>query len=162
LLTWFGLAWDGSSALCYRLISGLIQSKTYTTRPNLTELLRDVLVRVELRRAWYESNPHAADVPRGQPGSRKKEQGGFIYWNRETGRLEVERLPPGDRDGLPGLPPSIGPGRELVGSFHTHPNTAAEGYAADPSPVDRHFTQQVTCVPEIIETHQGRKTIPPL
>jgi len=55
--------------------------------------------------------------------------------------------------------PSVSGDRELVGGFHTHPNTAAEGYAADPSLADRAFTRTVSQVPEIIETHEGRKTI---
>jgi hypothetical protein len=60
---------------------------------------------------------------------------------------------------LSGTPSPDTPQRELVGSFHTHPNTQAEGYIADPSPSDRAFVRMTSHVPEIIETHEGRKTI---
>jgi hypothetical protein len=132
----------------------------YTSRPTLDDLLRDVDVDIALKQAWQASNPNAPHVSRGQPGSLKQEQGGFIYWNKSTGALEIERLPAGSRDGLSGMPSSDTPQRELVGSFHTHPNTEAEGYVADPSPTDRAFVRTISHVPEIIETHEGRKTIP--
>jgi hypothetical protein len=122
-------------------------------------LLQDANVDSALRQAWIESHPDAPEVPRGQSGSLKQEQGGFIYWNKTTGMLEIERLPAGGRDRLPGKPSANTAQRELVASFHTHPNTAAEGYVADPSPADRAFVRTVTLVPEIIETHDGRKTI---
>ena len=132
----------------------------HASKPTLNELLQDAVVDAALRQAWQDSNPYAPDVPRGQPGSLKQEQGGFIYWNVQTGDLEIERLPPGSREGLTGIPLSSTALRILAGSFHTHPNTLAEGYAADPSPADRHFTRAIAHVPEIIETHEGRKTIP--
>jgi hypothetical protein len=69
-------------------------------------------------------------------------------------------MPAGSRDSLPGSPPPSAPDEELVAGFHTHPNTIAEGYAADPGPLDRHFTRNVSRVPEIIETHDGRKIVP--
>lgn len=152
------LGMDKLRALYYRTKSAAVRSAVYRTRPTLKNLLGDPLVNAELWQAWYESNPHALEVPRGQGGSLKREQGGFIYWNHLTGRLEIDRLPPGSRDGLAGLPAGA-PGRELVGGFHTHPNTTAEGYGPDPSPADRHFTRSVSRVPELIETHAGRKTI---
>jgi hypothetical protein len=155
-----GLLFDRVGALYYRVKSALIWSNIYQAKPDLNQLLQDPLVNAELRQAWYESRPHAPEVGRGNPGSRKHEQGGFIYWNRRTNRLEIQRVSAGRRDGLADLPPVPPPGREMVGSFHTHPNTLAEGYGSDPSPADRNFTRNLSKVPEIIETHDGRKTIP--
>lgn len=131
----------------------------YTTRPTLDDLLQDIGVDAALKRAWQESSPHAPDVPRGKPGSIKQEQGGFIYWNRTTGQLEIERLPAGDRDGLRGRPLPNSTERELVAGFHTHPNSSTEGYVADPGPADRAYVRNISRVPEIIQTHEGRKTI---
>jgi hypothetical protein len=121
----------------------------------------DAYVRAELRRAWFESLPHAPAVPKGHSGSQKREQGGFIYWASEAKRLRIERLPPGSRDELPGVPLAAQAGLLLVASFHTHPNTVAEGYAPDPSPADRYYAKHISKVPELIETHDGRKVIDP-
>lgn len=137
-----------------------LTSKKYPSKPTLDDLLKDPLVDAELKKAWQESNPNAPDVPKDQPGSTKKEQGGGIYWNKKTGELKIQRTPAGTRDGTSGAPASIGSDWEKVGEFHTHPNKASEGYTADPSPADRNYVKNTSKVPEIIETHEGRKTIP--
>lgn len=134
--------------------------KTYPNKPTLADLLSDPTVDSELKKAWRESNPNAPDVPKGQPGSTKMEQGGGIYWNKNTGELKIQRTSAGTRDGTSGAPASIGPDWEKVGEFHTHPNKGSEGYSADPSPADRNYVKNNSKVPEIIETHEGRKTIP--
>jgi len=89
-----------------------------------------------------------------------KQQGGGIYWNKTSGELKVVRTPPGNRNGISGAPASIGEDWEKVAEFHTHPNKAVDGYSADPSPADRNYVKTVSKVPEIIETHEGRKSIP--
>ncbi|MEE4378435.1 MAG: hypothetical protein V2J55_13140 [Candidatus Competibacteraceae bacterium] len=137
-----------------------LTSKKYKTKPTLDDLLKDPLVDAELQKAWKESNPNAPEVKKGQPGSKKKEQGGGIFWNKTSGELTVVRTPAGTRDGTSGAPASIGGDWEKVGEFHTHPNTSAEGYSADPSPADRNYVKNGSKVPEIIETHEGRKSIP--
>ena len=136
-----------------------LANKTYKTKPTLDDLLKDPFVDGELKRAWNESDPNGPEVKKGDPGSTKHEQGGGIYWNKKTGELKVERVPAGTRDGNSGAPPGSGDW-EKVSEFHTHPNTAAEGYSADPSPADKNYVKNVSHVPEIIETHDGRKTIP--
>jgi hypothetical protein len=74
-------------------------------------------------------------------------------------RLEIIRVPPGTRRRLElGFPPNI-KGKKVVAWFHTHPNTAREGFAARPSFEDVQVTQAAG-VPGIIETHEGRKIIP--
>ncbi len=153
--------WDKIREWFFRLRARLTASRRYAARPGLSELLDDPRVHAELRLAWYASNPNAPDVRIGQPGSPKREHGGFIYWDPRSGRLIVQRVKAGSRDGLPpGLPPPASADLELVGSFHTHPNTVSEGYVSDPSPADRTFTRDVSRVPEIVETHEGRKSIP--
>ncbi len=137
------------------------ERRTYDTQPTLDQIQADPFIQAELERAWNESNPDAPEVPAGQPGSQKREQGGWIVWNRETGQLEVIRGPAGDREGLPTTPrPPDNDQQRVVASFHTHPNTAAEGYDPDPSPDDIDFTHDFSHVPEIIETHDGRRIIP--
>src|SRR5437879_1948571 len=101
---------------------------TYSKRPTLSDLLQDVEEDAALIQAWQESNPYAPDVLIDKPGSIKREQGGFIYWNRKTGKLEIERLPAGDRDGLRGRALPNLTERELVAGFRTHPNSRTEGY----------------------------------
>jgi hypothetical protein len=132
-------------------------------KPSLTDILSDQRVENELKKAWNDSNPGAPEVPFGSPGSLKKEQGGWIVWNRKTGQLAVTRVPAGDRDGLSpivGTRPVDTADQEVVAWFHTHPNTLAEGYSQDPSPRDIAFQHSEAKVPGIIETHEGRKTIP--
>ena len=112
---------------CKSGTAGCPEKKKYKTKPTLDELLADPEVDAELKKAWKESNPDAPDVPQGTPGSLKQEQGGGIYWNKKTGELEIQRTPPGNRDGTSGAPASIGPDYEKVAEFHTHPNKASEG-----------------------------------
>lgn len=131
----------------------------YVTKPTLDELLKDPFVDAELKKAWTESNPNAPEVKQGDPGSTKHEQGGGIYWNKKTGELKTQRVAAGTRDGNAGAPAGSGDW-EKVAEFHTHPNTSGEGYTADPSPADRKYVKNTSKVPEIIETHDGRKTIP--
>ena len=119
----------------------------------LDEALADPDVQAELERAWNESNPDG-------PGDQKHEQGGWIVLNRETGEYEVMRWPAGARDSIGPGPMPDGDKYTLVGWFHTHPNTEAEGYSPDPSPADIDFTNDFAHVPGVIETHDGRKHIP--
>jgi len=127
--------------------------------------MSDQHVGKELDRAWFESNPFAADVPRGAPGSLKKEQGGWFIRDPNDpsmGSYEAIRVAPGTRDSLPtiaGTRPSPASGI-LVGWFHTHPNTVAEGYGYGPSDSDIAFTTNYAIVPGIIMTHGGLQVIP--
>ncbi len=133
--------------------------KTYNTKPTLEDLLKDPKVTEAVDKAWDDSKPNAPDVPKGQPGSEKKEHGGGVYWNSKTGELKVESTGAGSRDGTNGAPAGTGDW-EKVAEFHTHPNTAAEGYSADPSASDKNYVKNTSNVPEIIKTHDGIKTVP--
>ena len=91
------------------------------------------------------------------------EQGGWIIWNQWSGTFRVVRVPAGTRDSLPGITgtrPWEWGGDTLIAWFHTHPNTADEGYSPDPSPGDVAFTNGYAKVPGVIETHDGRRIIP--
>lgn len=109
-----------------------------------------------MNRAWAESNPNAPAVPYGSPGSQKVEQGGWVTEGWFSGDLSVTRVAPGTRDTLPsivGSRPGLSCLCTVKGWFHTHPNTAAEGYlpfvASTP---DVNFTRNYARVPGVIKT----------
>ncbi len=129
------------------------------TPPTVDEALVNPTVASALQEAWEDSNPNAPEVPIGQPGSTKQEQGGWVLFNPYTDEYTIIRMPGGGRDNINlGWPPVVGD-NIVIFHFHTHPNTAGEGYDADPSPNDIAFTNQVQ-VPGVIETHDGRKRTP--
>lgn len=110
---------------------------------------------------WEDSNPDAPEVPAGQPGSQKQEHGGWIIWDADTGAYRVQRVPGGTRDSLtPGPVPTVAPPEEVVAFFHTHPNTAGEGYSDGPSPADEAFHASIG-LPGIVRGHDGTYTIDP-
>jgi hypothetical protein len=91
-------------------------------------LLADPAVRRALREAWEDSQP-------GQTGGH--EEGGFITMDA-AGVLSVSRWPRGAQDVIR-VPPHPGcriQSIDIVGSFHTHPNTGT-GYLQQPSDTDR-------------------------
>lgn len=90
----------------------------------------------------------ASDVGGNQP----TEQGGFILHDRTTGELLVERVPAGGRDSIrfPLCPEGTRHGQEILGTFHTHPNTGA-GWVQEPSPQDIKLSKRY---PETMGPHQ--------
>ena len=118
-------------------------------------------VQLDLEQAWVDSNPNAPEVPRGQDSSLKAEEGGWIYQRRRTGDYLTVRIESGTRDSLSGLAtgPIASDKYDTVGWFHTHPNTAAEGYSPNPSGSDKAFTNWAK-IPGVIMTHNGIKYIP--
>jgi hypothetical protein len=138
-------------------------SRIYKKAPTAEELSSDPLVDHELKKAWADSRPNAPEVPRGTPGSVKQEQGGWLVWAKNSGRVSVTRVPGGTRDGLgtiAGTRPADSENQQVVGWFHTHPNTAAEGYRSGPSPADVSWQNAYGKAPGLIETHEGRMLIP--
>ena len=125
-------------------------------RYRLWKALGDPVVAAELLIAWIDSNPNAKSVPVGMPGSAKMEQGGYILRDKATGEYSTVRVPPGTRDGLPLPPPPTNSHTELIGWFHTHPNTASEGYDVNPSGADKNVSNHFG-VPGVVDTHEGRK-----
>ena len=88
----------------------------------------------------------------------KLEQGGWIVGS--NGGFKVIRVAAGTRDTLATI---VGtrPSGMVVGWFHTHPNTAAEGYApTSPSNGDLGFTRLEAKAPGVVIHHNGMFLIP--
>jgi len=114
-----------------------------TDEPSSTELLADPNVIAAMREAFEESDV-GGPIP--------IEQGGFILRHPETGDLVVERLPSVGRDSFSYPICSDGRynGKEIVGTFHTHPNTGSD-WTQEPSPQDIRLSKEF---PETMGSHQ--------
>lgn len=95
---------------------------------------------------WRQSSPHAMNVPSMSSGkllpmatiqSRKHEYGCWVIRNTGTSALRWHDWPVGRRDESTPPNANIGPNEEVIGEFHTHPNTGEEGYDKGPSQADR-------------------------
>lgn len=95
------------------------------------EILADLNVQNGLRQAWEDSN---------DGGANDHEEGGYIVRDSDS-TLDIVRLPEGEEDSMePDLYPSGEiDGKEIVGFFHTHPNTGTE-FQDEPSDADIGFT----------------------
>ena len=84
-------------------------------------------IRLEIRRAWEESQPNTTDA---------HEEGGFIL-DAGDGSFTVERWPRGSRNRLriPAFFDGMWNGKRIVATFHTHPNSGPR-YFQEPSPTD--------------------------
>jgi Domain of unknown function (DUF4329) len=93
-----------------------------------TDILNDLLVCAELKRAWDDSNP-------GLTGGH--EEGGFILKDAQ-GNFSVVRWAIGDRQSIfvPAHPGCKIEEIAIAASFHTHPNTGGN-YLQEPSETDR-------------------------
>ncbi len=72
-------------------------------------------------------------------------------------------MPAGSRDGLAtmaGTRPPESDKQQVVGWFRTSPNTPAEGYGGGRSPADVGWQNAHGKCAGIVETQQGRQTIP--
>jgi hypothetical protein len=80
-----------------------------------TEILNNLLVCVELKRAWLNSNPGLTDG---------HEEGGFILKDDQE-NFSVLRWSIGSQNSIivPPHPGCMIEGLAIVASFHTHPNT---------------------------------------
>lgn len=91
-------------------------------------VLNHPVTRAALKQAWEDSNP-------GDFGGH--EEGGFVLQD-EVGEFSVLRWAKGEQDEIL-LPPhfdcQIG-GKEIIASFHTHPNTG-DDYLQEPSETDK-------------------------
>jgi RHS repeat-associated protein len=125
--------------------------------PTIKKIIADPTVDKAFGEAWAKSNPDAPPVPKGKPGSKKVEQGGWIIWNRDTCAYRVIPRPPiPDRRHINLIPyPIVKQPEIVVATFHTHPNTRAEGYPPGPSKEDKLFDDTVSLVPSIMLTHEG-------
>ena len=93
----------------------------------LAEIIENQTILAELKKAWFESEPN---VPGGH------EEGGFIVAD-DFGILSVVRWEKGLQNEIV-LPPHRNcfvDGKDIVASFHTHPNTGKD-FQQEPSLTD--------------------------
>src|SRR4051794_11561925 len=93
--------------------------------PTIAELLGNPLVRNALEDSSRDSLPSDA--------TNRHEEGGWIYMDKSTGQIFVRRARAGDQDSIDLRSPPENAGSYVVGTFHTHPNPSAEGWAPGPS-----------------------------
>lgn len=95
---------------------------------SLEALLGNAAVCTALKQAWQESQP-------GPSGGH--EEGGFII-EEATGLFRIIRWPKGASNtiAVPSHSACQIDGANIVGSFHTHPNTGAD-YLQEPSETDK-------------------------
>jgi hypothetical protein len=89
-----------------------------------TEILQNSEIIAELRKAWHDSEPNI---------SGGHEEGGFIVAD-DFGGLSVVRWEKGTQNEIT-LPPHKNcfvDGKDVIASFHTHPNTG-ENFRQEPS-----------------------------
>ncbi len=93
-----------------------------------TTILDDLAIRTSLKQAWEDSQP---DIIGGH------EEGGFIL-SDEIGNLSVFRWPKGVQNSivLPSHPDCKFDERDIVATFHTHPNTGSD-FLQEPSETDK-------------------------
>ena len=92
------------------------------------DILTEPVLRDALKQVWQDSEP-------GHTGGH--EEGGFILRN-EVGKISVLRWPRGKRDFIL-MPPHVDcriGDQEIIGTFHTHPNTGPD-YLHEPGEADR-------------------------
>lgn len=91
-------------------------------------ILDDLAVRSALKQAWEDSQPGTTDG---------HEEGGFIV-GTSRGDFEIIRWPQGGLSSI-ALPPHPNckiDNKEIIATFHTHPNTGAD-YLQEPSETDK-------------------------
>jgi hypothetical protein len=96
--------------------------------------------------AWVDSQV-------SDPANRH-EEGGWIYLDLATGAVATRRTPAGSRSRLSLANPPLLPNHVIVGTFHTHPNPASEGWATGPSTQDEHAARY-SGVPWLIRAEDG-------
>jgi hypothetical protein len=120
--------------------------------PTVGELTRNPVVRAALEDAWNDSLP-------ADPLTRH-EEGGWFYFDPNTGLVNVRRSASGGRADLDLNDPPIVAGSFLVATFHTHPNPASEGWQTGPSDSDSSSAWELG-VPCIIRAEDGVHTTGP-
>jgi hypothetical protein len=114
--------------------------------------------------AWSRSNP---DLP-----SERREQGGWIIGNDQTGAVRSVGSPPGHRTRLdPGPLPPLQPGERLLAHYHTHPNPSDQALGtypngspitldSRPGPMDISAANR-SGIPEVVRSHDTIWTYDP-
>jgi hypothetical protein len=95
---------------------------------SISSVLNDPTILAVFKHAWEDSLPGTSE---------RHEQGGFILQDSE-GNLSVALWPKGSQNSI-NLPPHTDcrfDGKDIVATFHTHPNIDAE-YLQEPSETDK-------------------------
>ena len=125
-------------------------SQSSENRPELALIANDPVVKTAIDTAWADSNPHI-------PGH-KLENGFWILRANDSGTFSVRQFPPNTATNssiAPGIKPNV-LGHTTVAFFHTHPNTADEGFTSGPSHSDIQFAHKpIINVPGILRAHDG-------
>lgn len=117
-----------------------------TRPPTASELLANTDVVRGLGEAWAASLPN-------DPTNRH-EEGGWIYLDLLTGAILTRRAPAGTRSRLSLANPPLLPDHIIVGTFHTHPNPASDGWETGPSGQDENAAT-FSGVPWLIRAEDG-------
>jgi hypothetical protein len=124
------------------------------TRPSTaSELLARLEVIQALVEAWADSR---VDEP-----TDRHEEGGWIYLDLSTGVIVTRRAPTGTRSRLSLANPPLLPNHVIVGTFHTHPNPASEGWETGPSIQDEQAAS-TSGVPWLIRAEDGDHSAGPV
>ena len=123
-----------------------------TRPPTASELLAHPDVIQALDEAWADS--HVNDL------GNRHEEGGWIYMDLTTAVIVIRRAPTGTRSRLSLANPPLLPNHLIVGTFHTHPNPASEGWATEPSGQDE-LAARHTGVPWLIRAEDGDRSAGP-
>jgi hypothetical protein len=124
-----------------------------TRPPTASELLVRAEVIQALVAAWADSQVH-------NPADRH-EEGGWIYLELSSGVIATRRAPAGTRSRLSLANPPILPNHVVVGTFHTHPNPASEGWETGPSIQDERAANY-SGVPWLIRAEDGDHSTGPV
>ena len=117
-----------------------------TRPPTASELLAHPNVVQALVEAWADSQVN-------DPTNRH-EEGGWIYQDLSTGVVVTRRAPTGTQSRLSLANPSLLPNHVIVGTFHTHPNSASEGWVTGASTQDKQAARY-SGVPWLIRAEDG-------
>lgn len=124
-----------------------------TQPPAASELMASSEVIRALTEAWADSRVH-------DPTDRH-EEGGWIYVDLSSGAIVTRRAPAGTQSRLSLANPPALPNHVIVGTFHTHPNPASEGWDTGPSTQDEGAANH-TGVPWLIRAEDGDYSTGPL
>jgi hypothetical protein len=114
--------------------------------PSAAELLRNAAVIAAMEGAWRDS------LVGDSIG--RHEEGGWIYLEIATAAIVTRRAPAGTRSRLSLANPPLLPGHVIVGTFHTHPNLASEGWTTGPSNQDI-LAAEYSGVPWLVRAEDG-------
>lgn len=117
-----------------------------TRPPTTSELLACSAVIQALDAAW-------ADSQVSDPTDRH-EEGGWIYLDLATGVIVTQRAPAGTQNRLSLAHPPLLANHVIVGTFHTHPNPASDGWESGPSSQDE-WAANYSGVPWLIRAEDG-------